>query len=84
MSNVICKRNCKYRNSVYCGRGFTVLNSLGQCSIYFAENGQPRVFPLYPIEEKDSGENNPSSPRVPLEDNETEESNKGAENQDDA
>lgn len=51
MSNVICKRNCKYRNSVYCGRGFTVLNSLGQCSIYFAENGQPRVFPLYPIED---------------------------------
>lgn len=51
MSNVICKRNCKYRNSVYCGRDFTVLNSLGQCSIYFAENGQPRVFPLYPIED---------------------------------
>ena len=44
MATVICNKDCKYRKAVFCGKDFVMLNSLGQCSEWFAKNGQPKII----------------------------------------
>ena len=44
MATVICNKDCKYRKAVFCGKDFVILNSLGQCSEWFAKNGQPKII----------------------------------------
>ena len=44
MATVICNKDCKYRKAVFCGKDFVMLNPLGQCSEWFAKNGQPKII----------------------------------------
>ena len=44
MATVICNKDCQYRKAVFCGKDFVTLNSLGQCSEWFAKNGQPKII----------------------------------------
>ena len=44
MATVVCNKDCKYRKAVFCGKDFVMLNSLGQCSEWFAKNGQPKII----------------------------------------
>ena len=44
MATVVCNKNCQYRKAVFCGKDFVMLNSLGQCSEWFAKNGQPKII----------------------------------------
>ena len=44
MSTVICNKNCQYRKAVFCGKDFVILNQFGQCSEWFAKNGQPKII----------------------------------------
>ena len=44
MSTIVCNKNCQYRKAVFCGKDFVVLNSFGQCSEWFAKNGQPKII----------------------------------------
>lgn len=44
MSTIVCNKNCQYRKAVFCGKDFVMLNSFGQCSEWFAKNGQPKII----------------------------------------
>ena len=44
MATVVCNKNCQYRKAVFCGKDFVMLNSFGQCSEWFAKNGQPKII----------------------------------------
>ena len=44
MATVVCNKDCKYRKATFCGKDFVMLNSLGQCSEWFAKNGQPKII----------------------------------------
>ena len=44
MSTVVCNKDCQYRKAVFCGKDFVMLNSFGQCSEWFAKNGQPKII----------------------------------------
>ena len=44
MSRVVCNKDCRYRKAVFCGKDFVILNSFGQCSEWFAKNGQPKII----------------------------------------
>ena len=44
MATVVCDKNCQYRKAVFCGKDFVMLNPLGQCSEWFAKNGQPKII----------------------------------------
>ena len=44
MATVVCNKNCQYRRATFCGKDFVMLNSLGQCSEWFAKNGQPKTI----------------------------------------
>ena len=44
MSTVVCNKNCQYRKAVFCGKDFVMLNQFGQCSEWFAKNGQPKII----------------------------------------
>ena len=44
MSTIVCNKDCQYRKAVFCGKDFVVLNSFGQCSEWFAKNGQPKII----------------------------------------
>ena len=44
MATVVCNKNCQYRKAVFCGKDFVMLNPLGQCSEWFAKNGQPKII----------------------------------------
>ena len=44
MATVVCNKNCQYRKATFCGKDFVMLNSLGQCSEWFAKNGQPKII----------------------------------------
>ena len=50
MATVVCNKNCQYRKAVFCGKDFVMLNSFGQCDIWFNKNGQMRMVPNYPAE----------------------------------
>lgn len=50
MATVICNKDCQYRKAVFCGKDFVMLNSFGQCDIWFNKNGQMRMVPNYPAE----------------------------------
>ena len=42
MATVVCNKNCQYRKAAFCGKDFVMLNQFGQCSEWFAKNGQPK------------------------------------------
>ena len=44
MSTIVCNKNCQYRKAVFCGKDFVMLNQFGQCSEWFAKNGQPKII----------------------------------------
>ena len=44
MSTIVCNKDCQYRKAVFCGKDFVMLNSFGQCSEWFAKNGQPKII----------------------------------------
>ena len=44
MATVVCNKDCKYRKAVFCGKDFIMLNQFGQCSEWFAKNGQPKII----------------------------------------
>ena len=44
MATVICNKNCQYRKAAFCGKDFVMLNQFGQCSEWFAKNGQPKII----------------------------------------
>ena len=44
MATVVCNKNCQYRKAAFCGKDFVMLNQLGQCSEWFAKNGQPKII----------------------------------------
>ena len=44
MATVVCNKDCQYRKAVFCGKDFVMLNPLGQCSEWFAKNGQPKII----------------------------------------
>ena len=44
MATVVCNKNCQYRKAVFCGKDFVMLNQFGQCSEWFAKNGQPKII----------------------------------------
>ena len=44
MATVVCNKNCQYRKAAFCGKDFVMLNSFGQCSEWFAKNGQPKII----------------------------------------
>ena len=44
MSTIVCNKDCQYRKAVFCGKDFVMLNQFGQCSEWFAKNGQPKVI----------------------------------------
>ena len=50
MSTIVCNKDCQYRKAVFCGKDFVMLNSFGQCDIWFNKNGQMRMVPNYPAE----------------------------------
>lgn len=47
MAEVVCNKECKYREAVYCGLDFTMLNQFGQCVIWFNRDGSQRYQPDY-------------------------------------
>ena len=44
MSTIVCNKDCQYRKAVFCGKDFIMLNAFGQCSEWFAKNGQPKII----------------------------------------
>ena len=44
MATVVCNKNCQYRKAAFCGKDFVMLNQFGQCSEWFAKNGQPKII----------------------------------------
>ena len=44
MSTIVCNKNCQYRKAVFCGKDFVMRNQFGQCSEWFAKNGQPKII----------------------------------------
>ena len=44
MATVVCNKNCQYRKAAFCGKDFVILNQFGQCSEWFAKNGQPKII----------------------------------------
>ena len=44
MATVIWNKNCQYRKAEFCGKDFVMLNQFGQCSEWFAKNGQPKII----------------------------------------
>ena len=50
MSTIVCNKDCQYRKAVFCGKDFVMLNSFGQCDIWFNKNGQMRMVPNYSAE----------------------------------
>ena len=44
MATVVCNKDCQYRKAVFCGKDFVMLNQFGQCSEWFAKNGQPKII----------------------------------------
>ena len=44
MATVVCNKDCQYRKAAFCGKDFVMLNQFGQCSEWFAKNGQPKII----------------------------------------
>ena len=44
MATVVCNKNCQYSKAAFCGKDFVMLNQFGQCSEWFAKNGQPKII----------------------------------------
>ena len=61
MSSIRCGNGqCKYNKGTFCGNDFAFLNHIGQCKVWFDDNGQWRGAPLYPAEEMSKArEDNP-------------------------
>lgn len=55
MAEVVCNKECKYREAVYCGLDFTMLNQFGQCVIWFNRDGSQRYQPDYRRNKKQEG-----------------------------
>lgn len=47
MATVVCNLNCKYRNSVFCGKDFVKLNGAGACEVWYTKTGEMRRAPKY-------------------------------------
>ena len=39
--SVVCGRSCPFGNGIYCNKGITILNGLGQCEEHWGKQGQP-------------------------------------------
>ena len=90
MATVVCNKNCQYRKAVFCGKDFVMLNPLGQCSEWFAKNGQPKITfdfnrqptsnPFADASSMDATEQKPSDTQLSEEENQTEEKDENDEN----
>ena len=90
MATVVCNKNCQYRKATFCGKDFVMLNSLGQCSEWFAKNGQPKIIfgfsgqptsnPFADAGSVDATEQKPPDTQLSEEENQTEEKDENNEN----
>ena len=80
MSTIVCNKDCQYRKAVFCGKDFVVLNSFGQCSEWFAKNGQPTSNPFADAGSMDVTEQKPSNTQLSEEKIQTEEKYENDEN----
>lgn len=58
MSSIVCEnRSCMYNGGWFCKNDFIFLNQIGQCKIWFNDNGTLRAEPLYPAEKSPPSQN---------------------------